>query len=440
MGDRWTRTPCALLACAVLAVAGCGDDEAADGGGPSTPAAEGGSIDGAKVAPTLEQARDATGKVTFCAGKDTTGGYARAVERFNERYADQGLEADLLEFPEGSDNQREQAVTRLEARSSECDVIQADIIWIAEFATQKWAMDLTEYVKGREGEFIPSTLEPNEYDGRYWAVPQVTGAGLMYRRTDQVPEAPATWQELYAAAAENDGIAYQGSAYEGLTCNFLEIAFAAGGAPLSEDGTKATLDTPENLAALKLMVDGIESGAAPRGVATYLEEPARRAFESGRVTFMRNWSYAYALNQKAPKVRGKFAVDPLPPFEGGGRAGILGGNGPFLSAYSENPEGGLLFVDHLTSPETLKLNMAEYSLPSVLEETYEDPDVQKAVPYSAELKQAIEQAKPRPVSPVYTQISAAIYKNVNRALSGEVSPEEALAQGHKEIDEALATF
>jgi multiple sugar transport system substrate-binding protein len=436
MGDRWTRTPCALLACAALAVAGCGDDESAGG----TPAADSGSVDGAKVAPTLEQAQDATGDVTFCAGKDTTGGYARAVERFNERYADQGVKAELLEFPEGSDNQREQAVTRLEARSDECDVIQADIIWIAEFATQKWAMDLTEYVKAREAEFIPSTLEPNEYEGRYWAVPQVTGAGLLYRRTDQVPETPATWQELYAAAAEHDGIAYQGAAYEGLTCNFLEIAFAAGGAPLSEDGKTATLDTPENLAALQLMVDGVENGGAPRGVTTYMEEPARRAFEAGRVTFMRNWSYAYALNQKAAKVRDRFTVEPLPPFEGGGRAGILGGNGPFLSAYAANPEGGLLFIDHLTSPETLALNMAEYSLPSVLEETYEDPEVQKAIPYAAELKQAIEQARPRPVSPVYTQISTAIYKNVNRALSGEVSPEEALATGNEEIEKALATF
>ena len=434
---RWTRTRAALLACAMLAVAGCGDDGETTG---TAPPAEAGNVDGAKVAPTLEQARDATGKVTFCAGKDTTGGYTRAVERFNERYADQGLKADLLEFPEGSDNQREQAVQRLEARSPECDVIQADIIWIAEFASQKWAMDLTEYIEGRADEFIPSTLEPNRYDGRYWAIPQVTGAGLLYRRTDQVPDPPASWQELYRVAARTDGMSYQGAPYEGLTCNFLEIAFAAGGAPLSEDGKQATLDTPENLAALKLMVDGIQSGAAPPGVTTYLEEPARRAFEAGRVTFMRNWSYAYALNQKAPEVRGRFTVEALPPFEGGGRAGILGGNGPFLSAYSENPEAGLLFIDHLTSPETLKLNMAEYSLPSVLHATYEDPEVQKAIPYAAELKQAIEQARPRPVSPVYTQISAAIYKNVNRALAGEVSPEEALAQGHKEIDEALATF
>jgi multiple sugar transport system substrate-binding protein len=430
-----TRGLAALVAGAALGVGACGGEDA----GEPTSGGEG-KVEEAKAAPTLDEARGATGKVTFCAGKDTSGGYADAIERFNEHYADQGLTAELLEFPEGSDNQRAQAVQRLEARSSECDVIQADVIWVAEFAEQGWAMDLTDYVEGRADEFIPSTLEPNRYDGRYWAVPQVTGAGLLYRRTDQVAEPPATWQELYREAAANDGMSYQGAAYEGLTCNFLEIAFAAGGGALSEDGKSAAFDTPENLAALELMVDGIQDGAAPKAVITYMEEPARRAFETGNVTFMRNWSYAYALNRKAEAIRDRFEVTPLPPFEGGGRGGILGGNGPFISTYSKNPEGALLFVDHLTSASTLKRNMAVYSLPSVLEASYEDPAVRRAVPYADQLKGAIEQARARPVSPVYNRISQAIYEHVNKALAGELSPEEALKQGNERIDEALATF
>ena len=125
-----TRALVALLAGAALALRrAAAARTAASAAAPAT-----GTVEGAKAAPTLEEARDAKGNVTFCAGKDTSGGYAARVERFNERYADQGLEAELLEFPEGSDNQREQAVQRLEARSPECDVYQADIIWIAEFA------------------------------------------------------------------------------------------------------------------------------------------------------------------------------------------------------------------------------------------------------------------------------------------------------------------
>jgi trehalose/maltose transport system substrate-binding protein len=76
----------------------------------------------------------------------------------------------------------------------------------------------------------------------------------------------------------------------------------------------------------------------------------------------------------------------------------------------------------------------------VLEATYDEPAVQKALPFAPELKQAIAQAKSRPVSPVYTQISQAIYKNVNQALSGQVTPEEALKTGQSEMEQALATF
>ena len=70
---------------------------------------------------------------------------------------------------------------------------------------------------------------PYDYDGKLWGLPQVTGAGLLYRRTDQVADAPATWQELYEEGAANDGFAYQGAPYEGLTCNFVELSSAAGG-------------------------------------------------------------------------------------------------------------------------------------------------------------------------------------------------------------------
>ena len=82
----------------------------------------------------------------------------------------------------------------------------------------------------------------------------------------------------------------------------------------------------------------------------------------------------------------------------------------------------------MTSPEIQKQGSTQLSDPPVLAETYEDPDVQRALPFARELKQAVEQAQPRPVSPVYPQISQAICENINRALAGQSSPEEALRQ------------
>jgi multiple sugar transport system substrate-binding protein len=424
------------LVCCVALLGACGEDSESDGGAP----AQAGSTEGSKKAPTLEESRDATGEVTVCAGKDTSGALTEAIKLFNDRYGSQGLEAKKLELEEGADEVRNQFVQRAQAKSEDCDVLQADIIWIAEFAQQQWLLDMTDYVAARKDEFIPSTLAPFHYDGKYWGVPQVTGAGLLYRRTDQVPDPPESWQELYRAAAEHDGMAYQGAAYEGLTCNFLELAAAAGGRVLSEDGTEAELDSPENLEALKFMAEGVDSGAALRAAVTYMEEPARLAFEGGRATFMRNWSYAYATGKKAPKVKDRFEVTPLPPFEGAGSGGVLGGNGPVVTAFSDNPKAGVLWSDFWTSPETIRRNAAKYALPPVLVATYEEPSVKKAIPYAAELEQAVEQASPRPVSPVYPQITQAIYRNVNAALAGEISPEEALRKGQAEIEQALTSF
>jgi multiple sugar transport system substrate-binding protein len=434
----------ALLASMALFGAACGgDDDEGDGGtGAGSGAAEStGATEGAKKAPALDAAKSAKGNVTYCTGKDTSGAQKESVKLFNEKFSSQGLRAKLLEFPESADEQRNQFIQRQEAKSGECDIFYSDVIWTAEFASQKWLMDMSEYVNARKGEFIPSTLETIKFDGdKYWGVPKQTDAGFIYYRTDQVDGVPATWQAVYEEAAKNDGIVYQGAAYEGLTVDYLELAFAAGGKVLSDDGKKSEINSPANVKALQFMVDGIKNGAAPKAVTTYMEETARRAFEAGRATFMRNWPYAYALGQDAEKVKGKFKVAPYPEFEGGGKAGILGGHNLVISAFSKNPEGAVALIDYLTAPEAIARDAAEYSLAPVLTETYEDADVKKALPFSDELQQAVAQAKPRPVSPVYTQISSAIYKNVNTALSGQQAPDAALKKADEEITKALQTF
>jgi multiple sugar transport system substrate-binding protein len=429
---------CMALACGAL-VAACGDDEDEGGGGGGGGASEqSGATEGAEVIDVASM-EGATGDVTFCLGKDTSGDKTAAIERFNEQNPD--IKADMLEFSTSADEQRTQFVQRQEAQSGECDVFYADVIWTAEFASQQWIFDMTPYVEQRQGDVIEATLDTVNYDGKFWGMPQQTDAAFLYYRTDQVDSVPATWQEVYQVAEQNDGIVYQGAPYEGLTCDFLEIAYAAGGEILNEDGTEAVIDSPENLEALQFMVDGVQNGIAANGVTTYMEEESRRYFESGRATFMRNWPYAYALgNAKESKVRGDFDVAPFPEFEGAGKAAILGGHNLVISKFSENPGAALALVDFLTSEEEQVTMFAEYSLAPTIEAAYDAPEVQKAFDFASDLKESVAQARSRPVSPVYPQISQAIYENVNEALAGRVSPDEALKNAQSQMQQALETF
>jgi multiple sugar transport system substrate-binding protein len=428
---------CAALACGVL-IGACGGDDEEEGGGAPSGQEETGVTEGAKVIDPASM-ESATGEVSYCTGQDTTGERKDSLDRFNKENPD--LNATIVEFPASADEQRNQFIQRQEAQSDECDVFVADIIFTAEFASQKWLYDLTPYIEGRKDEFIPSTLETALYDGKYWGVPKDTNAGFLYYRTDQVDSPPDTWQAAYEDAGANNGIVYQGASYEGLTVNFLELVYGAGGSVLNEDGTEVTINSPENLEVLQFMVDGINNGDAPKANVTYMEEESQRAFVSGRVTFMRNWPYVYAIgNAEGSKIKGKFEVAPFPSWEGGEAAGVLGGSNLMISAYAANPGGALKLVDFITNEESNNRAASEYALPPALASPYDDPEVQKALPFAQELKQAVEQAKPRPVSPVYSQITQAIYENVNAALAGQTPPEEALQNAERDMQQALETF
>jgi len=424
----------AALSCA-LVVGACGGGS--DSGGGSSGSQSTGATKGAKSL-SGSAWKNAKGNVTYCAGKDTSGDLKQGIADFNKQK--NGITVKLQEFPESADEQRNQFIQRQRAKSGECDGFESDVVWTAEFANQKWLYNLTDYVNSRKDEFIPSTLESVTYDGKIWGVPRVTDAGLLYYRSDQVKQVPSTWQGVYQDAKSKNGIVYQGASYEGLTVDFLELAFAAGGKVLSDDGKKSEINSPENQKALEFMVNGIKDGGAPKAVTTYMEEPARRAFEAGKATYERQWPYAYALGLQAPKITGEFRVAPFPSFEGGGKAAILGGHNMVISAFSKNPDAMLNFINYMTSAPVMKSNAVKYSKAPVLKATYDDAAVQKALPFWKELRASVESGKSRPVSPVYSLISEAIYKNVNAALSGETDPKTALKNADSQITKALSTF
>jgi multiple sugar transport system substrate-binding protein len=418
-----------LLATVLLALgAGCGGDDD-DGGG--------GGGDGGSDAPQVSEAR-AQGDVTWCIGKDTTGAFGTVLDNFNEANPDANVE--LLELPESADEQRRLQIQRLRAESPQCDVLGMDVIWTAEYAAQNWLYDVTDAVEERADVFIPSTLETAKYEDRYFAVPFNTNAGFVYWRTDQAgDQPPESWEAMYESAREDDGFVYQGARYEGLTVNFLELLYSAGGAVVNGDASEATADSDEVREVLAFMREGVDSGAVPDAVTTYMEEESRRAFEAGRATFMRNWPYAYALGEDS-QIAGEFEVTTFPSYSGNEGAGVLGGYDLAISAYSENAEGALAFIEFATTPEQQIIQATEASLPPVLTEVYDAQEVQEALPFATELRDAVAQAEPRPVTPVYPQVSEAIYTNVYAALQGNKSPDQAAQDMNDGIQEALETF
>ena len=141
----------AVLAALAIGIVGCGGsgDDDDDGGGGD--------------AKEVTQAKP-SGNVTWCIGKDTTGAFGTVVDNFNKANPDANVK--LLELPEAADQQREQQIQRLQAKSDECDVLGMDVVWTAEYAAQGWLQDVTEAVEKRKDEFVPSTVETALYEGK----------------------------------------------------------------------------------------------------------------------------------------------------------------------------------------------------------------------------------------------------------------------------------
>jgi len=411
-----------------VVLASCGSDEGGTTG-------QGTKVEGAK---TLDPAKveAAKGDVTWCIGKDTTGAYKKSVAAYNKSQSN--VKAKLLELPESADEQRTQLIQRLRAKSDECDVVGMDVVWTAEFAGQKWLYDLTSALESRKSEFIPSTLETATFDDKIFGAPYNTNAGFIYYRTDKGLKAPSSWEEVYSSAKDKGGFGYMGADYEGLTVSFLELLYSAGGSAISEDGSKSAVNSDVVAKeVLTFMADGVEDGAVPKAVTTYMEEENRRAFESGQITQMRNWPYAIALGNES-KIKGKFKFATFPSYKGGEPSGVLGGFNLGISAFSKNPEAAMSFANFL-SGEMGQRFQAQTATPPVLESAYEDAATKKTLP-AKQLRKAIAQAKPRPVSPVYPQITEAIHKNVHAALTGDAEPDAAIEKMSEDIDKAINTF
>ncbi|WP_143590942.1 ABC transporter substrate-binding protein [Thermoactinospora rubra] len=377
------------------------------------------------------------GPITFATGRDTTAYLQPLLDRWNQAHPAEKVT--LLELPEAADEQRAQMVANLQARSDRYDVLGLDVVWTAEFADNGWIIPLERGAFPLD-RFLPPVVETAIYQGKLWAVPYTSNAGLLYYRTDLVKRPPRSWAELRQQALEitkkHDigGYAGQFLAYEGLTVNFSEAVQAAGGQILNPDGTQVTLELDKAKTALGYLTQGLREGWIPKESLTYKEEETRLAFQQGRLAFARNWPHAYGpATLPASQVRGRFAVTRLPG------PSVLGGVNLAISAYSRRQQTAQEFIHYFTGLDNQRRVLTEGSFPPVWSELYDDPDLIKRFPYLPVLKESILAAKRRPANANYNQLSLVIASNVAKALASPYTSDDVAASLTAELSEVLKT-
>ena len=412
----------AVVGAAVL-LAACGGSSGSSGGGSSSQAAAGA----------------ARGPITYVQGKDNSNTVRPLLDKWNAAHPNEKVT--FKEQSDQADQQHDDLVQHFQAKDPNYDVASVDVIWTAEFAAKGWLQPLEGQYAIDTAALLKPTVESATFNGKLYVAPVTSDGGLLYYRKDLVPTPPKTWDEMMTdcSIAKKNGIdcyAGQFAQYEGLTVNAAEAINTAGGKIVAADGSP-TIDSPESVKGLQRLADAYKNGDIPKQAITFQEEQGRMQFEAGKLLFLRNWPYVYSLATKdaTSKVKGKFAVAPLPG-DSASKPGAssLGGHNAAISQYSAHKLTALDFLKFLESPDTQRFLLTQASNAPALASLYDDPALNKQFGYLSTLKTSISNAVPRPVTPFYPAVTKAIEQNSYAAIQGAKTPEQAI----KDIQAAIA--
>lgn len=423
---RSTRTGVVVTtAVTALALSACSSDSSTDSA----------SDNGEDAAASDDSSSEGRGPITFAMGKNDTDKLIPIIEKWNEEHPDE--EVTLSELAGEADAQRETLVQSLQAGNSDYDVMALDVIWTADFAANQWLAPLEGDLEVDTSELLEATVESATYNDTLYALPQNTNGQLLFRNTELAPDEVSTFDELASACeALEDGTAClttQLKQYEGLTVNTIGFMEGWGGKVLGEDGN-VTVDSDEAKAGLQALVDAYEDGTISRESTAATEEETNLTFTEGDSAFAINWPYMYTNAEEAEATAGKVEVQPLVGKDGVG-VSTLGGYNNGINVNSENKATARDFIEFVINEEN-QTSFAEASFPPVLASIYDDESLIEQFPYLPALKESLENASPRPVSPFYPAISKAIQDNAYAALTDGKSVDDATADMKTAIESA----
>jgi multiple sugar transport system substrate-binding protein len=383
-----------------------------------------------------------SGNLVFAMGTDTSGTLPGLIDKFNKQSKD--FKVTYQEMPTASDAYFDKLRTQFQAGGGNIDVLGADVIWPAQFAANGWLLDVTDrFPKSKQSQFLSGPINSLMYDGKIYGVPWFTDAGLLYYRADLLEKSgysdpPKTWDELQEMAVKvakdqriDNGFVFQGDQYEGGVCNGLEYIWTNGGDVLDpSDPNKVVIDSPEAAAGLAIEQGIVEDGVAPQAVATYTETETDPAFLGNKAVFARNWPYMYALagTKDYPDVKPEqIGVAPVPVTPGNGLVSTLGGWNMLINAQTDMPDEAWEFVSWMTSEQAQRLRAIDASLLPTRPALYKDKEIRETIPVIVEGEAALKNARSRPVSPYYSDMSLEMQEQFNGVVKGDTSPEDAVA-------------
>jgi multiple sugar transport system substrate-binding protein len=387
----------------------------------------------ALVAPLLAACGSSGGGVptlNWYIGKQSGGWIENAIDTCNKS-AGGKYQIKFQELPARATDQREQLVRRLAANDSSIDIVGMDVIWTAEFANAKWVEPFPEAQRPALTDgVLQGPVASGTYQGKLYAAPFTSNTQLLWYRKDLVPTPPPdfTWQQMIDQAVSlGKSIQIQGARAESLNVTFNSLLESGGGHFLDnpdagKDATVSLAQAPTE-AALAVLHNLADSPAANPSLNTAEEDSSREAFEKGDSVYEINYPFIYpsaAESTAVPDLQKKLGwarfprvypnVPSRPP---------LGGFNLSVGASSPHKDLAFQAIQCIRQPANQLFAAQNGGNPPTTSAVYDQLTIAQ-YPFKELLRESINDAAPRPVSPAYNDLSLAV-QNTIHPLSG-ISP------------------
>lgn len=324
------------------------------------------------------------------------------------------------------------------------DVIDVQHGWVNSYAQNNLVLPMDNVITDRE-DYVPASLQYVTWQDKLWAIPyRIETHAIIYNKgqfkaAGLDPEnPPKTWPELIDAAKKlthdsQYGFAITGGGEVGNTIfRSLPFIWMNGGSIISDDGTKATVNEPAAVEAVKFYTDMYTSlKVSPASTLENDGTANRRLFIAETVSMYQSGQFDVAsIRKENPKI--DIGVMPIPHPEGKDTAAILGGWSLVVPAQAKNAEDAKVLIKFLGESDnqgaltdTFPARTSAMSLPR-----FDDPIL-------GVFKQMLPFGRPVPSNKNWVQITQAYFDGIQRILLGEEDVQTAMDGANEEIQTLL---
>lgn len=369
---------------------------------------------------------------------DLVGFWPRLVKEFEEQT---GAEAQLVQM--AWERMAEKVVPAMETGSSAYDVAELDNGWVALFGTAGYLEPLDAWLpEGFTEGMVPGHLDLFSWGGQLYGIVWNNDTRFFMYNKAMLEEAgfdapPTTWDEMVeqCRVMQEKGLCEYCLAQPWnepwVVCNELHFWTYSFGGEFVDEEYNIIWNDPEKGAveALTFLTGLVEEGIVDLASLTYLQIDQQDIFLAGKIPFLpQAWPsvYAYAQDPELSKIVGQVGIAMVPGKEEGMTAALSLPEALSIPIKATNKELSAEFIKFIGSREVSKRMAQEIGALPIYVDLYTDPEILELYPYWEEFAPQMETARGLTQVTWYNEFAAITGVEVQKALAGEQTAQEAL--------------